>query len=444
MVRSRKKLTLNVAMNGILVGYLERLSAQGMRFQYAQSWLDLPGARPISLSLPLTSQTYDDDRAFYFFDNLLPDNPQIRARIQSRFQGISDQPFDLLKSIGKDCVGAIQLSEVQFEDVKNISAEPIDDKKIAALLKNYREAPLGMKGEDDDFRISIAGAQEKSAFLFYQNQWCRPTGTTPTTHIFKLPIGVIPHQQIDLSMSCENEWLCSQIANEFGIRTAPCSIENFEDVKVLVVERFDRALSADKKWIMRLPQEDICQALGKSGNLKYQSDGGPGIKDIMSLLLDSEKASDDRDNFFQAQILFWLLAAIDGHAKNFSLFIKAGGRYQLTPLYDIMSAYPLLANKQLQAKKIKMAMALYGKNTHYTWYNTYRRHLLGTAKQAHYDPKRAEELLDNMLSQLPNVIESVSKKLPSDFPLVVSGPIFAGMLKTSERFSLLTDNESLK
>ncbi len=426
-------------MNGILVGYLERASMQSMSFQYAQSWLDQAGTRPISLSLPLASRIYDDERTFFFFDNLLPDNPQIRARIQSRFQAISDQPFDLLKCIGKDCVGAIQLSEDEIEDVKNISAEPIDAKKIAALLKNYRNAPLGMKGKDDDFRISIAGAQEKSAFLFHQNQWCRPSGTTPTTHIFKLPVGMTPHEQIDLSMSCENEWLCSQIANEFGLQTAPCSIEYFEDVKVLVVERFDRELSSDAKWIMRLPQEDICQALGRSANLKYQGDGGPGIKEIMNLLLDSEVASVDRDNFFRAQILFWLLAAIDGHAKNFSVFIKPGGQYQLTPLYDIMSAYPLLANKQLQEKKIKMAMALYGKNTHYTWYNTYRRHFISTAKKAQYNPKRAEELLDEMLLQLPKVVEKVSKKLQSDFPSEVSDPIFSGMLKSKERFSVHTE-----
>ena len=133
---------------------------------------------------------------------------------------------------------------------------------------------------------------------------------------------------------------------------------------------------------MRLPQEDMCQALGISPNLKYQADGGPGMKNIMQLLLGSANPTEDRDIFYRSQVLFWLLAAIDGHAKNFSLFIEPEGKYRLTPLYDIMSAYPLMAKKQLQAQKIKMAMALKGKNNHYHWYNIQRRYFIETAKDA--------------------------------------------------------------
>lgn len=404
-----------------------------MQFKYAESWLSMKNARPISLSMPLSSKIYDDARTYFFFENLLPDNPKIRARIQARFHAETDQPFDLLASIGKDCVGAIQLSEELTNEVKKIEAEPIKENEIANLLKNYREAPLGMTRESDDFRISIAGAQEKSALLFHDNQWCRPYGTTPTTHIFKLPIGMIEHQQMDLSLSCENEWLCLQIAEAFGLETAISAIKQFEDVKVLVVERFDRQLSKDGSWIMRLPQEDYCQALGYSPNLKYQSDGGPGIKEIMKLLLDSENSDKDRDNFFRTQVLFWLLAAIDGHAKNFSLFIKAYGQYQSTPLYDIMSAHPLLANKQLQKQKIKMAMALTGKNKHYKWYMGLRRHFLSTAKDANYSVKRAEELLDEMLAKVDTVIDTVSKKLPDNIPSHIYEPIFEGMIKTRDR-----------
>lgn len=126
-------------------------------------------------------------------------------------------------------------------------------------------------------------------------------------------------------------------------------------------------------------------------------------------------------------MLFYLLAAIDGHAKNFSLSIEVGGKYQLTPLYDIMSAYPLLANKQLQAKKIKMAMALKGKNNHYYWYDIQRRHFLTTAKIANYSVHRAEQILDEMLEKVDAVIEQVSNKLPDKFPSNIYQPIFDGM-----------------
>ena len=238
-----------------------------------------------------------------------------------------------------------------------------------------------------------------------------------------------------LGESCENEWLCSQIAEAFGLPVAPCNIHLFNDVKALVVERFDRRIAKDGTWIMRLPQEDMCQAIGASSLLKYQSDGGPGIKSIMRLLLDSINAAEDRDTFFRSQVLFYLLAAIDGHAKNFSLFIEAGGEYRLTPLYDIMSAHPLIANKQLQAKKIKMAMALKGQNNHYHWDIIQRRHFLSAAEDAHYSPERADAILNEMVEKVDSVIQKVSAKLPTGFPRHISQPIFKGMMLAKNKLA---------
>ncbi|TAK79163.1 MAG: type II toxin-antitoxin system HipA family toxin, partial [Gammaproteobacteria bacterium] len=396
---------------------------------YDQQWLMTPGARPISLSLPLIQQPFRGDRVYNFFDNLLPDNPQIRARIQTKFQITTNQPFDLLASIGRDCVGAIQIIEGEVPVFKKqIYHQPLDKKEIASILRGYQNYPLGMKGDSDEFRISIAGAQEKSAFLYHDGKWGRPLGETPTSHIFKLPIGYIQHQQMDLSDSCENEWLCTQIAAAFELSVAKCDILYFEEVKVLAVERFDRKLSGDKTWIMRLPQEDMCQALGISPNLKYQADGGPGIKDIMQLLEGSANPTVDRDAFFRSQVLFWLLAAIDGHAKNFSVFIEPEGKYRLTPLYDVMSAYPLMASKQLQTQKIKMAMALRGKSIHYHWYDIQRRHFLETAKAVGYSVERAESILDEMLEKVDGVIDHLSRQLPKDFSNKISQPVFEGML----------------
>ena len=364
---------------------------------------------------------------------LSPELVEGHARIQAQFQATSDQPFELLTKIGKECVGAIQLCNEIPDFMKQINVKYVSDSDIANLLQNYWQAPLGMQRNDESFRISIAGAQHKTAFLFYKNRWCRPQGVTPTSHIFKLPIGVIPHQQIDLSDSCENEWLCSQIAMAYGFEVAACQIKTFEEVKVLAVERFDRRWSTDHEWLIRLPQEDLCQALGYSPNLKYEAEGGPGIAQIMKFLLGSHNAAHDREQFFRAQILFYLLAAIDGHAKNFSVFIKAKGRYQLTPLYDIMSAHPLLMSKQLQLKKIKMAMALQGKNRHYHWSKIQHRHFLTTAKAAHFSMRRAELLLNQMLDQLDDVIKKVSNQIPRDFPSVITESIFNGMKKAREQ-----------
>lgn len=429
----KKNQTLYVLMNGILVGLLEKTPQGGLKFTYHHDWLNQAGARPISLSLPLINNTYSGDVVYNFFDNLLPDNQQIRARIQARFQIATSQPFDLLAGIGRDCVGAIQLVTAPLAFEKKIKFKPLTEQKIASILRNYRINPLGMSQEDEEFRISIAGAQEKTAFLYHENQWCEPLQETPTTHIFKLPIGFIAHQQMDLSDSCENEWLCSLLAKCYGLPSADCDILQFEDIKVLSVKRFDRRVSRDKSWIMRLPQEDMCQALGVSYNIKYQSDGGPGIKEIMKLLLASANSIADRDVFYRTQVFFWLLAAIDGHAKNFSLFIEAEGKYRLSPLYDIISAYPLIKKNQLQPQKIKMAMALKGKNKHYHWHTLQRRHFLDTAKDANYSPDRAEMILNEMLEQTDSVIQEVAKQLPEHFPKNISEPIFEGLRKAKQK-----------
>ena len=425
--------TLQILMNGFLVGTLEKKAKGDVSFSYDQKWINAPLSRPISLSLPLQEQPLLGDPVYHFFDNLLPDNPQIRAQIQSRFKIKTNHPFDLLACIGRDCVGAIQIEENPLLFVKGIKCESIDEKKIAHILRGY-QSPLGYSEENlDIFRISIAGAQEKTAFLYHNQGWNIPLGQTPTTHIFKLPIGFIPHQQIDLKESCENEWLCLKIAAAFGLPTAKGEILSFEDIKILSVERFDRQLSADKTWFMRLPQEDMCQALGLSSNMKYQSDGGPGIHAIMQLLLGSENPDFDRDFFYRTQVLFWLLAAIDGHAKNYSVFIKPQGNFCLTPLYDILSAYPLMATGQLHPQKIKMAMALKGKNQHYHWDRIQYRHFIETAKAAHYPSEKAKNILNTMLEQVEAVIEQISSEIPRTFPQHICNPIFEGMRAMKKR-----------
>jgi serine/threonine-protein kinase HipA len=429
VVSTKHLVTLNVLMNGRRVGYLRKSSSGAMAFQYVSEWLETLGARPISLSLPLKSGAYEGDRVYNFFDNLLPDSEQIRARIQARFQVASSQPFDLLAAIGADCVGAIQLCAEPFSGSLEVTtAQPLSTTEITNLLEGYKTVPLGMIETVDDFRISVAGAQEKTALLWYQGQWCRPKGTTPTSHIFKLPIGIIAHNQIDLSASCENEWLCLEIAKAFGFEAANAEIQRFGDAKVLVVERFDRRWSTNGQWLMRLPQEDMCQALGVSPNLKYQSDGGPGMAEIMQVLLGARNADANRETFFRSQILFWLLAATDGHAKNFSIFIEPGGSYCLTPMYDVISAYPLMQTNALPKQKARMAMALRGtKKNNYHWSMIQPRHFVSMAKAINFSSRRAEQILVEMLEQVSSVTTQVAEKLPAGFPLNMSEPILNGM-----------------
>jgi serine/threonine-protein kinase HipA len=424
---------LTVALNGLVVGQLEKRG--GMTFRYDESWLARPGARAISLSLPLQTGRVEGDVVYNFFDNLLPDNERVRGRIQARFHTPTRQPFDLLSSIGSDCVGAIQLypTGTFINPVTEIHADPLSEPQIAALLRGYQYAPLGMEAESDDFRISLAGAQEKTALLRYRQQWYRPRGSTPTSHIFKLPVGYIVANNIDLSESCENEWLCLQLARAFGFRVPDAEIAHFDDQKALIVERFDRRWSQDGSWLMRLPQEDFCQALGVAPALKYESDGGPGIAAGMKLLLGSQQAIADRETFFRSQILFWLLAAIDGHAKNFSLFLEPGSAYRLAPLYDILSAYPLMTPSGIAPQKAKMAMAVRGKNRHFHWATILPRHYVAMAKSVAFSATRAADLLEEMAAQTDAVITRVERHLPNDFPAFISDPIFSGLRKQAQK-----------
>lgn len=163
----------------------------------------------------------------------------------------STNAFDLLVALGRDCVGAIQLlpPDEQPTDLYNISGTPLSEPQIALLLRNATSAaPLGQCDSGADLRLSIAGAQEKTALLRHDEQWIYPTGSTPTTHIFKLPLGLVGNMQADMRTSIENEWLCSKIVAAYGLPAANCEIATFENQKALVVERreLDRAPSAGR------------------------------------------------------------------------------------------------------------------------------------------------------------------------------------------------------
>jgi serine/threonine-protein kinase HipA len=310
--------------------------------------------------------------------------------------------------------------------VKTIEGRTITANEIAEILENYQTMPLGMMPDkDNDFRISIAGAQEKTALLFHNGQWMLPKSATPTTHIFKLPIGQA--QRIDLSDSVENEWICHKILKAYSLPAADAEIVRIETIKALVVTRFDRKLSADGKWIIRLPQEDMCQALGVPPGFKYESDGGPGITAIMKLLFGSSNQIEDRHNFMKAQLVFWLLAAIDGHAKNFSIFLNPAGRYVLTPLYDVMSAYPVIEKKHLALKKIRMAMGLKGESVNYKWSEIRYRYWLSTAHACGFPPDKMNSIIDETLETMDVVLKECDQYITSDDIARVAIPIFEGM-----------------
>ncbi|MFE8116313.1 type II toxin-antitoxin system HipA family toxin [Brenneria goodwinii] len=432
---------LDVYMNGYRVGLFIKTATGAHHFKYDETWLGLSGSRPISLSMPLRRQVYQGDEVYNFFDNLLPDNLDIRRRIVARHHADSTQPFDLLAKVGQDSVGALQLVPLgtPISDVKKIEYKPLSEQELEKILTGYQtDAPLGMIEEEDDFRISIAGAQEKTALLYLDGRWCLPLNATPTTHIIKLPIGKIESHSysIDMSDSVENEYLCMLIAKEFGLSVPRCFIMQAGTIKALAVERFDRRFSSDETWIMRLPQEDFCQVLNVPSAKKYESHGGPGITDIMSVLLGAIYPETDRDAFMKAQVLFWLLAATDGHAKNFSLFIEPQGRYRLTPFYDILSMYPAFGGRGLHPRDAKLAMGLIGsKGKKYKIEQIFPRHFFQTAKVVGLARESMANILTEFSERVDAVAANVRRQLPIDFPTHISDSILGGLQARSKRLT---------
>ncbi|HEX3379893.1 MAG TPA: type II toxin-antitoxin system HipA family toxin [Paraburkholderia sp.] len=432
---------LNLWMNGLPVGTWET-TRSGERLTYVDEWIDDPQGRPLSLSLPFTpgNQPYRGQIVADYFDNLLPDSEPIRRRIAARYRTGSTAPFSLLAALGRDCVGALQLLPPDEEpsDLTSIHGRELSDSEIAVLLRGTTSAaPLGQHDPLEDLRLSIAGAQEKTALLRHRNRWLLPEGSTPTTHIFKLPLGLVGNMRADMRTSVENEWLCAQIVAAYGLSVARCEIARFDEQKVLIVERFDRRVSSDGTWIVRLPQEDMCQATGTSALHKYESDGGPGIEAIMEILAGSARAATDRRNFFATQLVFWLLAATDGHAKNFSIAHLPGNRYESTPLYDVLSAHPIIGSGagRLAAQKVKLAMAVRSKNVHYLLNQIQRRHWVAEGQRVGFSAADVDTLIDELTAQTEPVIDTVSSQLPADFPLDVADAVFDGMRRLNRKLA---------
>ncbi|MBB5720343.1 serine/threonine-protein kinase HipA [Stakelama sediminis] len=403
------------------MGRLEKEPSGAVSFRYESSWLDWEHRFAISLSLPLGETAYRGAPVVAVFENLLPDNANIRRTVAERTGAQGTDAYSLLEQIGRDCVGALQfLPEDSPVDADfRVRGEPVSDEEIASILSNLARAPLGIDPEHE-FRISVAGAQEKTALLFLEGQWMRPLGTTPTTHILKPQIGAIPTASgvIDMAASVDNEHYCLKVMEALGLRVARTEIQTFGEKRVLVVERFDREWTKDGR-LLRLPQEDFCQALGVPPTRKYQAAveghlNGPGIVDIVSLLRGSDAPLADQAAFFASQIGFWLIGATDGHAKNFSIFLRPGGGFRQTPVYDVLSAQPAFDDRQIPHNKYKLAMSV-GRSRKYRIFDIAGRHFVETGKEAGLGPTLIRQVITGILDKAPAAAQRALEAMPADF-----------------------------
>lgn len=424
MAGLHKNKTLNVYSGANHIGIFSSAPNGDLAFRYQPDWLSCEDAYPISLSMPLSDRVWNGERVSNYFDGLLPDDFGIREKIALRAQAESSGTFDLLSVIGRDCTGSLCIVP---EGEKPFDPEEMNYRKIGAdemtqRLASLDSSPLGLCPDEGDFRISIAGVQEKTAFLQVDGEWHLPLGSTPTSHIFKPPIKEKPYGA-NLSNVSWNEWLCLVLCQMFGVESANAEVQMFGEMPVIVLERFDRVWL--ERVLYRIPQEDICQALSISPIRKYQADGGPSIFDVLDFLNGAAEPRNERIKFFKAQVVFWLLAAIDGHAKNFSVFLTPRG-YRLTPVYDVMSADPY---PEFSSENVKMVMAV-GDGQHYRMDRILPEHFYQTGRKSWLDHDDMDEIFSQLANDLDIVISKAGELADkSGMPCKTSEPILQGVRK---------------
>jgi len=396
-----------------------------LRFTYAHPWRERRDAVPLSLSMPLGAAEHPHKPVSAYLWGLLPDNEVVLRRWAQRFHVSARNPFTLIAHVGEDCAGAVQfVLPERLEAVVGrgpMQVEWLDDEQIAARLRLLREDQGAWRSPSDTGQFSLAGAQAKTAFLLHEGRFGVPAGRTPTTHILKPPLRDFPGH-------VENEHLCMTLARELGLATAISAVRRFEDEVAIVVTRYDRIHTADlagtaaaraevkalaelaqSEPVLRLHQEDMCQALGVPPTSKYQNEGGPAPAQIVSMLREhSSNPTEDVAAFVDALAFNWLIAGTDAHAKNYSLLLAAGGQVRLAPLYDLASALPY---PDLELQRIRMAMKIGSK---YRIRDILVRHWRALCQAVGVDGDETLDRIAEMAKQIPERVDDLGHRMTAE------------------------------
>jgi serine/threonine-protein kinase HipA len=391
-------------LGGKEVGHVHRDARGRLTFVYDDDWRQMPDAYPLSLSMPLAAAEHRPAVVEAFLWGLLPDNELVLSRWAQKFQISARNVFALISNVGEDCAGAVQfVLPSRLEAIRSGKQDKIDwldEKDIAERLRTLREDHAAWRLPRDTGQFSLAGAQPKTALLFKNGRWGIPSGRIPTTHILKPPTGRFDGH-------AENEHICLALARSLGLPTAQSKVMRFEKEIAIAVERYDRQRSGNE--ILRVHQEDMCQALGIMPTIKYQNEKGPSAADIVALLrTHSSERETDVDTFVSAIGFNWLIAGTDAHAKNYSLLIGSGPRIRLAPLYDLASILPY---DEFDMHKVKLAMKVGGE---YLLRQIGVRQWQKFAKEMRVDSDRLIAGLGAMAANLPDAINDARKHAHED------------------------------
>lgn len=426
---------LVVLLEGREAGRVHRRGDR-LQFTYNEDWRRDPDAYPLSLSMPRAARSHPHGPISAFIWGLLPDNDRTLERWAREFQVSARNGFALIGNVGEDCAGAVQF--VRPERLEQVEQggdiDWIDEDEVAARLRSVLADAASGRTARDNGQFSLAGAQPKTAFLRWRGRWGIPSGRIPTTHILKPASAALPGH-------AENEHLCLRLANALGLRTVRSEVLSFAGSPVICVKRYDRySLSGDRPEIVRLHQEDMCQALAVHPERKYQNEGGPGATDIVNLIRISVGAPgrgggstdaaimEDSWSFIDALIFNWLIGGTDAHAKNYSFLLGGGGLVRLAPFYDIASAFGF---EHIAPQRMKLAMKI---GRHYRLNNIVLRHWIEWGRETKIDATALLERITRLAERLPDAVLTVAREMNEqglDHPIIAR--LVDGLTKRAQK-----------
>lgn len=331
---------LKVILMGEEVGLLEQGREGKLSFRYDPEWLAKEGRRPLSQSLPLQPEKFNEKQCAPFFGGLLPEE-QNREVIARNLGITSRNDFAMLREIGGECAGAVSLIDVNETPTSAPHAyEPISEADLIGILDQLPQRPL-LAGKSE-VRLSLAGAQNKIALLWDDTKFAIPLHESPSTHILKPEHDRFPGL-------ADNEAYCLKLASVAGLNVCKAVVRQFGKHRCLLVARYDRILR--EGTVRRLHQEDFCQALAIPRLTKYQSEGGPGLARCFERVRQaSTSPAKDLLQLFHCVLFNYLIGNHDAHGKNFSFLYSAvngSPSIRLAPFYDLISTaiYPELSGK---------------------------------------------------------------------------------------------------
>jgi serine/threonine-protein kinase HipA len=406
---------LNVYLRNDLVGRLWLDEGRRLVFQYDSGWLKRKSPVPLSLSLPLKADPYLEDAARPFFSNLLPE-AGIRQTLARRLRISEQNDFDLLREIGGECAGAVSVLPEGLSPAVAPGYRELDEEELHRVVKELPRRPflVGDKGA----RLSLAGAQNKLPVYMEGDRVFLASGNAPSTHILKPPIA-------GLEESVENEAFCMTLAAQMELAVPKARIRQGHD-RLYIVERYDREHSREGE-ILRLHQEDFCQALGILPEQKYEAEGGPSLARCFALIKEKSAApAVDQRALFLWVVFNMLIGNADAHAKNLAiLFTPAGPR--LAPFYDLISTlvYPDLS--------ARLAMRIGGENR-VSWIQ--RRHWERFSREVGIKPRWIERNVREIALRISPLAEAVARDFIQTYgPSAVVEKLLQIINKASSRFA---------